>query len=272
MLNIGNILLSVAIVGGIGLIFGCLLTFSSFIFAVEKDERVDKIIEALPGANCGGCGYAGCAAYAEAVVRDGAPLNGCSVGKAAAAEKIAEIMGAEAEAAVSKTARVMCKGTCGSSADRFEYSGVEDCRAAARLGGGQKECPNGCLGFGTCARVCPFGAITVSDGAAVVDEEKCTACGSCIKVCPKHIIELVPSESAHWVECSNTERGAAVNKYCSVGCIGCKMCEKVCPAEAIRVENNLARIDYSLCVGCGACAEKCPKGVIHIKGAAEENS
>lgn len=257
-----NIILAVAVVGVIGLVFGLLLAFASVIFKVETDEREEKIVGILPGANCGACGYAGCSAYASAVVNEGAPVNSCSVGKEIAAKKIAEIMGVTAEETVPMTARVLCGGNCNAASEKYEYMGVSDCRAAAKLGGGAKTCPNGCLGLGSCAAVCKFDAIRIENGVAVIDEEKCVSCGMCVKQCPKHVIALVPKDNKYYVECINTEKGALTNKYCTAGCIGCKKCEKVCPSGAVKVENNVALIDYSLCTNCGACIEQCPKKVI----------
>ena len=261
-MNISAILYPVLIVGAIGLIFGCLLAFAAIVFEVKADEREEKILSELPGANCGACGYAGCSAYASAVVKDGAPINACSVGKDAVAQKIADIMGVNAEAVEPKSARVMCMGTCDVAIDKYEYHGISNCAAAAKLAGGAKGCPNGCLGLGSCVSVCKFGAISVINGVAVIDEDKCTACGMCINKCPKHIIKFVPKKNKVWVPCSNNEKGVLTKQYCSVGCIGCKMCEKVCPTAAIKVTENFASIDYSLCINCGECAQKCPKNVI----------
>lgn len=263
-----TIILPIAIVGGTGLLFGCLLAFASIIFKVSKDDRIEQIEAVLPGANCGACGYAGCSAYAAAVVENGASVSSCSVGKDAVAKKIATIMGKEAEKVEPKVARVMCAGKCGIAENKYEYAGIADCAAAAKLAGGAKACPNGCLGLGSCLRVCKFGAISIVDGIAYIDEEKCTACGQCLKTCPKHIITFVPLANKVWVPCMNTEKGAETNKYCKTGCIGCKMCEKACPVEAIKVDENHAHIDYDKCISCGLCADKCPKKLIH-KGTSE---
>ena len=258
-----GILLPVLIVGGCGLLFGCLLAFASVIFNVAKDDRIERIEEALPGANCGACGFAGCAAYAAAVVENDAPVSCCSVGKDPVARKIAQIMGKKAEKVEPRVARILCAGKCGIAEDKYEYSGISDCASAARLAGGAKVCPNGCLGLGSCVRACEFGAMYICDGVARVDESKCTACGMCLKACPKHIIELVPLDNKVWVPCSSVDKGADTNKYCRVGCIGCKICEKSCPTDAIKVEENHAVIDYDKCIGCGICADKCPKKLIH---------
>ncbi len=264
-MEIGNIIAAVCVVGGTGLLFGIVLAVAAHIFAVKKDERAEKILAVLPGANCGSCGYAGCSAYAEAVVNDGAPVNGCTVGKNAVAAQIAEIMGVEAKEVGEYTARVMCGGDRASVVFKFEYKGISDCVAAAKFAGGAKKCESGCLGLGHCASVCPFGAISVKNGVAVVDEDLCQACGKCIKSCPKNLIKLVPKNAKCWVLCSNPEMGKYVNQYCKKGCIGCKICEKACAFDAVHVIDNHAVIDYSKCKSCGACARKCPRGVIHLK-------
>lgn len=256
------ILKAVLVIGGIGIIFGCLLAYASIIFAVKKDPRVDEIIEILPGANCGACGFAGCGAFAAAVVEGKAPVNGCAVGQSAVAERVAGVMGVTADKSERMVAKVLCRGTCESAKNKYEYFGVDSCIAANKLAGGSKACPTGCLGLGSCADVCEFGAIHIVDGVAVVDSDKCVACGKCVKTCPKGLITLVPEKNKYWVLCKNNEKGAAVNKYCSTGCIGCKLCEKNCPKEAVKVEDNHAVIDYKKCVNCGICASKCPKKII----------
>ncbi len=257
-----GILIAVAVVGGTGLLFGILLAAASFVFEVKTDERTEKILEVLPGANCGACGFAGCSAYAEAIVNEGAPVNCCSVGKAPVANKISDIMGVEAQETEEMTARVACGGDCNSVVYKYDYDGIQECTAEARLGGGAKECVSGCLGLGSCVRVCQFGAISIRDGVAVVDEDKCTACGQCLKRCPKGIIHFVPKKFKQWVVCRNPETAKSVNQYCKTGCIGCKICEKACLFDAIHVKNNYAVIDYDKCKNCGLCAKKCPRGAI----------
>jgi len=265
-MNINSIIIAVIIVGVTGLIFGVLLAVASIVFAVKTDEREELIIAELPGANCGACGYAGCSAFAAAVVGGEAPVNGCSVGKDKVAQKIARIMGVEAKKTEPVTARVMCVGDCAHAENKYEYSGIDNCAQAARLAGGAKTCPNGCLGLGTCAKACPFDAIKIENSIAVIDEEKCQACGICVAKCPKNIIKMVPKKNKVTIPCSNTEKGALANKYCTVSCIGCKICEKTCPVGAVKVEDNLASIDYSICTNCGLCAEKCPRKVIVNRG------
>ena len=261
-MDLQSILIAAAVVGGTGLVFGLILSIASFVFEVKKDERAEEILAELPGANCGACGYAGCSAYADAILLEGAPVNACSVGKAAVAEKISAIMGVEAGEVVEMVAHIACMGKCDVAGNKYEYSGKSDCKSAAQLSGGAKKCPNGCLGLGSCVDVCKFGALSVVDGVAVVDEEKCTACGMCVKACPKGVIKLVPKDNYQRVGCINAEGGKAVNGYCKVGCIACKLCEKNCPFEAIYIEKNHAVIDYSKCKNCGICVKKCPRHII----------
>ena len=256
---------AILVVGITGLIFGVVLSIASIIFAVKKDERIDLIEEALPSANCGACGFAGCSAYASEIVKNGAPVNLCSVGKSPVAKRIGEIMGLDAQEVEEKVAKVMCGGTCTNAEDKYIYEGVSNCKVAMRLGGGAKVCKFGCLGLGTCVEVCGFDAIKIIDGVAEIDEEKCAGCGKCVDICPKNVIKIVPKNARIYALCNNKDKGPQVNKYCKVSCIGCKICEKNCPEGAIAVLDNLAVIDYEKCTGCGICSEKCPKKVIKIK-------
>lgn len=263
-----GVLYAVIALGALGAVFGLLLAYASKVFAVEVDERQEKIAGLLPGANCGGCGYAGCSAYAAAVVNDGATVNKCAPGGSEAAEKIAGIMGVSADKVERQAAFVRCAGSQGHVEKKFEYSGIPDCHAAMRLGGGQgpNQCPNGCIGVGSCVSVCRFDALHIVDGIAKVDREKCAGCQTCLAACPKNLITMTPYDAPVMVSCANTQKGAQVRKYCDTGCIGCKLCEKACQSGAIKVEQDLAIIDYSLCTGCGACAEKCPRKIIHTAG------
>lgn len=259
------IVLPVVALGGMGLLFGVLLAVASKIFAVKEDERIPLVTEALPGANCGGCGYAGCSAYANAVVNDGAPVSACPVGGAAVAAKIAAIMGVEADTGEKRVARVLCMGNTERAAQKYEYDGPADCHTANRLGAGPKMCSYGCIGLGSCVKVCKFNAITVENGVAKVDMDKCTACGACVKECPKGIIKILPQSSSYTVLCHSKDKGKMVTKACGAGCIGCGICAKNCPSGAITIENNIAVIDEEKCVKCGVCAEKCPRKCIkHI--------
>ena len=258
-----NILIAVLIIGGLGIIFGILLGVASKIFAVKVDERVPKILEVLPGANCGGCGFAGCSAYANALCAGGVKPNMCPVGGAAVAEKISDISGVQAEEKEKMVARVLCNGSPDRAVQKYTFDGPKDCHSAAVLGGGEKMCPHGCLGFGSCVSVCKFGAISVETGVAVVDVEKCVACGACALECPKKIIKILPARSKYTITCKSVEKGKITRRDCAVGCIGCGICARNCPKEAIVVKDNVAVIDPSKCVNCGICASKCPQKAIN---------
>lgn len=257
-----EILIPAIILAGLGLIFGIMLGIFAKIFMVKKDERIEKIEELLPGANCGGCGYAGCSGYAKAIVEDGVSVSLCSAGGSKTAWKIAKIMGVTVEEKEPMVARVFCKGATDKANVKLQYKGVEDCFAAKRMAGGPKECQYGCIGLGSCVSVCKFDAIHIKDGVAVVDENKCTSCGACVKKCVQGIIRIVPKSKSHAVLCSNHDKGAVAKNLCKVSCLGCKICEKNCPSEAVKVDNNLAVIDYEKCTNCGICSEKCPKKII----------
>lgn len=262
-MSMTGILTAAAVVGIVGIFIGLFLGVAGIKFRVEVDEKEEAVLSVLPGNNCGGCGFAGCAGLAAAIAKGEAEVNACPVGGDAVGKKIAEIMGVSAGSSVKKVAYVHCKGDCDKANQDYDYYGVKDCRMLSFVpNGGPKSCNSGCLGFGTCAQVCPFDAIKVENGVAVVDKEKCKACGKCIDVCPKHLISLIPYEAKQVVACSSTDKGPVTMKACSVGCIGCGICVKACPKEAIKVENFHAIIDHEKCVGCGLCEQKCPKKAI----------
>ncbi|MDD3360977.1 MAG: RnfABCDGE type electron transport complex subunit B [Hespellia sp.] len=262
-MSISGILIAAVIVGGTGLFIGVFLGIAGKKFAVEVDENEEAILGVLPGNNCGGCGFAGCSGLAAAIAKGEAEIDGCPVGGAPVAAKIGEIMGQTVEEGVRKTAFVKCAGDCTKAKTDYEYTGLEDCTMMAFVqNGGPKSCNYGCLGYGSCVKACPFDALHIVDGVAVVDKEACKACGKCITACPKHLIEMVPYEQKHRVRCSNQEKGKMVISACEAGCIACRMCEKVCEVGAITVEDNIAHINYELCTNCGKCAEKCPKKII----------
>ncbi len=252
----------ILVFGAIGLAAGVLLTVCSKIFEVKTDERVEAINEALPQVNCGSCGFSGCADYAEAVVKNGVPINMCKPGGNDCVAKIAEIMGTETTEIVPQVAVVLCNGDCHATKSKFQFRGVQSCKAANRFYNGSEVCTHGCLGFGDCAKVCPEGAIEIEEGLARVNKTKCIGCGLCAKVCPDGLIILRDIGKRVDVCCSSTEIGKIVRSTCSSGCIGCKICEKKCTQGAIYVENNLAQIDYSKCNSCGECAEACPTKAI----------
>ncbi|MEA4971896.1 MAG: RnfABCDGE type electron transport complex subunit B [Candidatus Metalachnospira sp.] len=257
------IIYAICSIGGLGIVFGAILGFASKIFAVEEDPRVGQVMECLPGANCGGCGYPGCGGLATAIVEGRAPVSACAVGGATCAAKIAEVMGVVADEKEQMVAFVKCGGTCDKAQNKYEYDGIDDCIMAAQLvGTSSKSCNYGCMGLGSCVKACPFGAIKVENGIAVVDPEICVACGKCVATCPKHIIDMVPLKKKVKVQCSSKDAGKQVMQVCSVGCIACKICEKNCKFDAIHVIDNIAVIDYDKCKNCGVCANKCPKKVI----------
>jgi len=249
---------------GMSTVFGFVLAFAAKKFAVKIDPRVEQVNDVLAHAHCGACGYAGCEQYAEAVVKDpNVSPSLCIPAGEKAAMKVAEITGKKAEIKEQEFARIMCQGDWTRSEKKFVYEGVLDCRAAVLAGGGDKACIYGCLGYGTCSRVCPFNAITMSSqGLPIVDLEKCTGCRKCESACPKKVIEVLPASKAVLVACHSKDKGPNVRKVCKVGCIACGMCAKVCPFDAVKVENNLAKIDPAKCKVCGLCATKCPTKAI----------
>ncbi len=257
-----SIMKAILLLGSLGLVFGAILAYAAKKFAVEVNEKEERILAVLPGANCGGCGFPGCGGLASAIVKGDAPVNGCPVGGSAVASKVAEIMGVSSSASERMVGAVKCNGTCNKSKDKYEHQGLKDCRAASVLIGGQKSCSSGCLGFGTCVSVCKFGAIKIENGVAVVDEEKCVNCGKCKEVCPKGLIITKSASKEVFVRCNSHEFGKKLKENCLAGCIGCGACAKVCPVEAITMNNKLAIVDESKCIGCKVCIEKCPTKVI----------
>ena len=249
---------------GIGALFGIGLAFAAKKFAVKEDPRVDQVSDVLAHAHCGACGYPGCRQYAEQVVLnpDVKPTL-CTPGGAATAEAVARITGKVMELTEPAIARVFCQGGCSKSARRFKYEGVLDCRAAILASGGDKSCIYGCLGYGSCSRACPFGAITMDDESLpVIDPVKCTACGVCAQTCPVNVIEILPMAKEVLVRCHSKDKGPVAKKNCQTGCIACGICVKVCPYNAIKVENYLSRIDLDKCKICGLCVRKCPTNAI----------
>ena len=266
-----EILIGIAILGGLGLAFGLILAAASKVFYVETDPRLDQLNECLPGANCGGCGYAGCGGYAEAVLNGEAPIGLCASGGNECAQAMGEIMGVKVEDVARKVALVRCSGYRKVDSDgnetgakmKAKYEGFKDCVAASKVGGnGPLACKFGCLGFGNCVKACKYGAMSVVDGVAKVDNSKCTGCMACAAACPRGLIASVDHDKHVVIACNSMAKGAVTVRGCSQGCIGCGMCVKICPHDAIKVEKNLAVIDYSICTSCGLCAAVCPKKLI----------
>ncbi len=254
------ILIPVLIFAILGIITGLILAIASKLLAVKRDPRMDAVLECLPAANCGGCGYAGCSALAEAIVRGDEKPSACP---ATDPQRIGEIMGVETAPHVRMVAEVLCSGQKNCAKHRFVYEDVTDCYAAEALAGGDKFCAAGCIGLGSCVEKCVFGALSLQNGLPVVDREKCRQCGVCVDICPKKIIHLIPYDAPYFVKCVSPEKGKTVNMYCDAGCIGCRICEKTCKAGAITLSGgNIASINYEKCTGCGDCVAKCPRHII----------
>ena len=261
-----EILLPILLVSGIGLILGLGLAIASKVMAVPVDEKAEKIAEALPGANCGACGYSGCAGYAAALSSGKtSETNLCAPGGNKVAKEIAGIMGLEAGNVLPTVAVVQCMGNSANSEDKMNYQGVSSCRMASQLFGGAKECSYGCLGLGDCVDVCQFDAIHICDGVARISTIACHSCKACVKACPKGLISMLPlNVTQATVLCKNHEKGAVARKHCKAACIGCMKCVKVCEHGAVTVENFLATVDPEKCIGCGKCHEVCPVGCIDL--------
>lgn len=258
-----TITFSILILGGIGLLCGILLLVASKFFSVQVDERVEKLVKILPGANCGACGFAGCAQYARDLIGGRATPNACNVLDEEKSIAVASLLGVENNFQDRRVAVLRCLGGDQIVSKRSEYQGIKSCRAVSLFFGGNKACPYSCLGYGDCIEVCPFQAIFRSnDGLVRIDRRKCTGCGKCIGECPKGILSLTPKASEVVVACLSHYPGKKVMQACRKGCIACKKCEKACPLEAIMVEKNLANIDFQKCNVCGLCVEACPTGSI----------
>ena len=260
-INVTSLLTVLIIVAVIAIIFAILIVTVSKLCFVKEDERIEKISENLAGANCGGCGYAGCADFAKALVEGSASINDCGATSNENKEVIAKVLDIPFSASAKVFAVVKCAGGHNAK-DKFDYVGNKGCDYQSVYMGGKKVCPEGCLGDGTCAIACTNNGIKINNGGAVTDKKLCTACGACIRKCPKNLIELIPVTAKIYVACSTTCRSKDVMNACSVGCIGCGLCAKNCPENAITMVNNLPVIDYEKCSGCLTCVGKCPRKTI----------
>lgn len=253
------------VLGVIGALFGLVLSYASKKFHVEVDARVEEIRRHLGGANCGSCGYAGCDAFAAAVAAGEAKPNGCPPAGEKGTAEICRIMGVKMEADERMVARVLCQGIAGVAKERYTYDGYKSCAVAAGIAGGPKECRFACIGLGDCMDHCAFGAISMKDGIAHIDEDKCLACGTCVTYCPRNAIRMMPVSQNVVVRCRNSDLARVARAVCMDACIGCGRCVKECQYGAITVENGFARISPDLCTRCGACAQVCPCHCITVQ-------
>lgn len=258
-------ILSLSLLGGL---LAVVLYLIAQKFKVQEDPRIDQVLEALPGANCGGCGYAGCRAFAESYVNNPEMTDFfCPVGGNDVMKNVAMVLGREVKEQVPRLAVLRCNGSCDVRPRLNVYDGSMSCAVAADLYGGETGCSYGCLGLGDCVTACTFDAIHMNPQTYLpeISEDTCTSCGACVKACPRNILELRPKGPKNrriYIACASKDKGAVTRKVCTVGCIGCQKCVKECPFEAISFADNLAYIDPSKCRLCRKCTAVCPTGCI----------
>lgn len=249
----------------LGLLFGLGLSVAAKKFCIATDPKLEKVFSLLPGANCGACGMPGCMGFAQALIKGTCTIDKCPVSEEDARKKIAQLLGIKVEEKVKQIAILHCGGG-NRVKDKFGYTGIRNCIVASQLQKGPKACVYGCIGYGACVMVCPFGAISMGeDDLPIIDEEKCTACGKCVEACPNKLFSLADITKKYVVQCKSLDMGKKVMEVCKVGCIACRKCERVCPVQAIKVINNLAVIDYNICNNNGKCMEVCPTKCIKKK-------
>ncbi len=269
---------SVAILFGVGLVAGSVLAISSRVFHVEEDPRIEAVMDALPGANCGGCGYAGCEGYAIAVINDpDIAANLCVAGSAETTIAVGKLSGKAVTEADPLVSVRRCEKHDGDVATRFKYVGLPSCVSAAGMGSGLgvDACPFSCLGLGDCVKVCPFDALELVDSLVRVNMARCTGCGKCINACPRNLLELIPQRAKVMIFCSTLGKAKEVTEVCKVGCISCSLCVKKCPAQAISIKNNVVKIDHQICLAyeedCGrACVKACKRTILKSLHSVEE--
>lgn len=266
------IVVSVLVLFGLGLVAAAILSAASKLLYVEEDPRVEAVAEALPGANCGGCGYAGCEGYAAAVIGDpSVPPNKCCAGGAETAAQVAELSGKAMGDAEPQVAFRRCDRIGGNVQEKFEYQGVLTCKGAKMLQDGPYACRFACLGLGDCVRACPFDAMALVNQIVYIDPTACTACGTCTRTCPNSILELIPQRARVMVFCSSQDKAKDVTSVCEAGCISCMKCIKKCPAKAISMKDNRIHIDHEACLAYGpeceeACVAACPRKILRCLG------
>jgi Na+-translocating ferredoxin:NAD+ oxidoreductase subunit B len=266
-----EILIAIVGMAVLGMIWGVILAIVNKVFHVDENPLIEKVIDCLPGANCGACGFAGCAAFGDAIVEKEIDPALCPVANSESRQAVAAVLGREVvEPEVKLVAKVFCSGARGVVEERAEYSGLATCAAEHITNGGTKSCMYGCLGFADCVRVCPFDAMKMVDGLPVIDEEKCTSCAKCLAACPRDLLKLIAVDQNLFVLCSSLDSGAIARKVCKVSCIGCKICEKKVDNSVFTVENFLATVDYEKAkeadeTQVNEIIEKCPQKIITKK-------
>lgn len=260
-INWGTFGITVGIMVGVAILLGTLIMVVARFFNVQKDSRIDEIVDHLPKANCGACGHPGCEGFAKALVEGKGSVDDCKVSSKQQKIEIANILGQSFSGGEETVAVVAC---CGGNKceDKYTYQGYGNCQTQEMLSGGRKACPVGCMGAGSCVNACPNMAVDVKDGVASVDPELCISCGLCIQACPKKLIKRIPKSAKVYVACSTECKGKEVMAACKSGCIACGLCQRVCPHDAVHLVNNVPIIDYSKCTGCKTCVAKCPRKVI----------
>jgi electron transport complex protein RnfB len=249
--------------GGLGFLLSLVLAVAYAKLGIKLSQKEKQILDSLPGANCGACGFPGCEGYAQALIEEKADIGACPVGGKELVDELSKIMGVEGVEVEPKSAVVRCQGSMTHTYERFNYIGIKNCLGSDLMAKGYKSCVYGCLGFGDCVEVCKFGAIKIGkNGLPVIDEKNCTGCGKCVEVCPRKIIELIPATQKIYVGCSSPLPVKLIKKSCKTGCISCRVCEKNCPYEAIKVKEGVARIHFERCENCGICIYKCPTHIV----------
>lgn len=272
-ISLSNILIAFLTLAFMGVGFAALIAVSYRFLSVKGDPKLELFMAILPGSNCGACGHAGCMAFAESLAQGKSEPTGCLSGGAAVAAKLAQALGVSLTPQAELVAYVACKAGRKDAKVKYDYVGVADCQASSLLFGGARMCEYGCLGLGSCVRVCPFDAIHVTEeGVALVDKKRCKSCRKCVAACPRKLISMVPRDQNVLVACHNLDKGRRAKEVCNMACIACRICEKNCPTNAIVVTNNLAVIDYAKCTQCGICVQKCPQKCIVMLPAARAAS
>ena len=257
-----SVLFPTLVLGGLGTALSVILLVAARKFAVYEDPLIAAVEDALPKANCGACGQAGCHAFADTLVKTRDTSLFCPPGGSETAVKVAALLGMEASTAEVPLAIVMCRGNAEAASFVGRYDGIDSCRAATLVDGPTKLCPYGCVGLGSCVAACDYDAIHIVDGIALVEDADCVGCGACVKACPKGLIRMGPRATRVVVGCVSHDMGKAVRGYCEVGCIGCKRCVKACKFDAMQFDDNLARVDHEKCTECGACIAACGRDII----------